>query len=499
MSSLKFATLGAIGLLFTTTVNGADCDGLAAMTIANAAVTAAAAVAASGNLPAYCQVKVTAKPVADSEIKIEIWLPAAADWNGKFVGTGNGGYSGAIGYGDMRNALQRGYATAGSNTGHDGGDLQFGAGHPEKIRDWAYRAIHVMTETARQVVRGYYGKAAAHAYFTGCSTGGHQALMEAQRYPTDYDGIVAGDPGNDRIRLNAGFLWSWLAANKDAASPLPASKLAMINRAVIDACDGLDGVKDGLLGDPRSCRFDPGTLLCKGADEPTCLTAPQVTAVRSIYEGARNPRTSQQIFPGWVRGSEAPGGRGGWSAYFVGQREPARVDFWRYWVFDNPQWDPRTFDFDRDVASADSKVGFIDANNPDLSAFQANKGKLLMYHGWADPVVPPEDGIQYYESAGKAMGGTAKIASFFRLFMVPGMGHCTGGPGPSEFDALGALDRWVTEGVAPQKIVASHSTNGAVDRTRPLCPHPQVARWTGSGSTDDAANFVCAAPERPVK
>jgi feruloyl esterase len=442
-------------------------------------------VPATGNLPAYCQVKMTVKPVADSEIQVEIWMPDAAAWNGKFVGTGNGGYSGALSYGDMRNALQHGYATAGSNTGHAGGDLKFGVSHPEKIKDWAYRAVHVMTEKAKQVMTTYYQRAATHAYFTGCSTGGHQALMEAQRYPTDYDGIVAGDPGNDRIRLNAGFLTSWLAANKDPANPFPASKLSLLNKAAIEACDGLDGIKDGILSEPQRCQFDPAVLACKSGDGADCLTAAQVTAVKAIYGGSR-------VFPGWERGSESFGGRGGWTGYFVGQPEPARTDFWRYWVFDNPQWDPRTFDGERDVAAAEAKVGFIDARNPDLKPFEANKGKIVMYHGWADPVVPPEDGIQYYESVGKAMGGTAKIVSFFRLFMVPGMGHCNGGPGPNSFDALGALDQWVSAGTAPQKIIASHSTGGAVDRTRPLCPYPQVAIWNGKGSSDDAANFVCA-------
>jgi feruloyl esterase len=396
----------------------------------------------------------------------------------------------------MRTALEKGYATAGSNTGHDGGDLKFGAGHPEKIADWGYRAVHVMTGIAKQVVGAYYGHAPAHSYFTGCSTGGHQALMEAQRFPADYDGIVAGDPGNDRIRLNVGFLWSWLAANRDAGNPLPAAKLPMLNRAVMEACDALDGIRDGIISTPQSCRFDPNTLLCKNGDADTCLTESQAAAVRSIYDGARNPRTGERLFPGWERGSESLGGRGGgWQAYFAGQAEPARTDFWRYWVFGNPQWDPRTFDFDRDVATAAKKVGFIDATNPDLSGFAAQKGKLVMYHGWADPVVPPEDGVQYYESVTGKMG-EPKTHSFFRLFMVPGMGHCGGGPGPNTFDALGAMDRWVTDGVAPEQIVASHATDGNVDRTRPLCPYPAVAKWNGKGRSDDAANFVCASGSR---
>ncbi|HEX3742912.1 MAG TPA: tannase/feruloyl esterase family alpha/beta hydrolase [Bryobacteraceae bacterium] len=460
---------------------GATCESLASLTLANTTLTAE-------NLSAYCRVAAVVKPVADSEIHVEIWLPPPQQWNGKFLGTGNGGYSSALSNAEMHAALQKGYATAGSNTGHEGGDLKFGAGHPEKIRDWAYRATHVMTATAKQVVGAYYDRAAAHAYFEGCSTGGHQALMEAQRYPADYDGIVAGDPGNNRIRLNAGFLWSWLAAQD-----LPAAKLPILNRAVVEACDAADGLKDGLISDPRRCRFDPGVLECKNGDGPQCLTAAQVEAARKVYEGAHDPRTGERIFAGWARGSEALGGRGGgWAAYFAGQPEPARPDFWRYWVFDNPEWNPRTFDFDRDIATADAKVGYIDANNPDLSAFQRDKGKLLLYHGWADPVVPPEDGIRYYESVEHAMGGTANVHSFFRLFMAPGMGHCGGGPGPNTFDALSALDQWVTGGVAPEMMIASHSTSGTVDRTRPLCAYPKVAQYNGTGSVDDAASFTCA-------
>jgi feruloyl esterase len=479
---MPFRGFLAMALVLAGAGHAATCESLGNATM----------VAASGRLPSYCRVTVFARPVADSEIRIEIWLPDAPKWNGKFVGTGNGGYSGEIGYGDMRAALQRGYATAGSNTGHDGGDLTFGDGHPEKIRDWAYRAVHVMTEAAKSAIRGYYGRSAAHAYFTGCSTGGHQALMEAQRYPRDYDGIVAGDPGNNRIRLNAGFLWSWLAANPEGAPALPNSKLPLVNRAVVEACDALDGVKDGLLEDPRVCPFDPGALLCKGADDGSCLTPSEVKSVRAIYEGARNPRTGARVFAGWARGSEALGGRGGgWGAYFVGRPEPARLEFWRLWVFEKPAWNPRQFDFDRDLATADRKIGFVDATSPDLRAFQRNKGKLLMYHGWADPVVPPEDGIAYYEGVARSMGGMDKIAAFFRLFLAPGMGHCGGGPGPNTFDTLGAIDTWVSEGKPPERLIASHATDGKVDRTRPLCPYPQVAHWNGWGSTDDAAQFSC--------
>ncbi len=502
MSSVPLLS-GFLALASCLALSAAEpCESLTSLTIPNVTVTSAISVAAGAplqgvgrgrgaslKLPAFCRVAAVSKPVTDSEIHFEVWLPAADAWNGKFEGTGNGGYSGALDFAAMQKALSEGYATAGSDTGHSGDDLKFAVGHPGKIDDWGWRAVHEMTEAAKLVVRAGYGKFAEHSYFTGCSTGGHQALMEAQRFPADYDGIVAGDPGNNRVRLNIGFLWSWLALYKDAASALPREKLATINHAAIASCDANDGVKDGLISEPLRCKFDPQELLCKGSDNDSCLTQPQVAAVRKIYEGAKNPRTGEQLFAGWVRGSEL-----GWAGYFVGHPEPARVDFWRYWVFGDPAWDPRSFDFDKDVAWADSAMAAINANNPDLKAFQARGGKLVMYSGWADPVVPPGDVVRYYEAA----RGSGATQSFFRLFMVPGMGHCNGGPGPSTFDALGALDSWVTGSVAPNKIIASHSTNGAVDRTRPLCPYPLVARWNGSGSTDDAKRFACVNPAIPV-
>jgi feruloyl esterase len=458
-----------------------SCEALGSSAIANTTLSAAMR-APAGALPAFCRVLAASKAAPDSEIHFEIWLPVAEAWNGKFLGTGNGGYSGALSYRQMEDALRRGYVTAGSDTGHSGADLAFGAGHPDKIDDWAWRAVHVMTETTRLVIRSYYGRPAAHSYFAGCSTGGQQALTEAQRFPGDYDGIVAGAPGINRVRLNVGFLWCWRVLH-DSGDPLPVPKLPMLNHAVVAACDALDGLEDGVIADPRRCRFDPAALQCKGADDGSCLTPAQVSAVRKIYDGARNPRTGQQIFPGWPRGSEAA-----WGGYFVGLREPARIDFWRYWVFHNPNWDPHSFDFDKDVGTADGKMATVASYDPDLSAFQKRGGKLLMYHGWADPVVPPENSINYYESVRRTVGETA---GFLRLFMVPGMSHCAGGPGPNTFDALGALDRWVEQGIAPEKIAASHSTNGKVDATRPLCPWPQQAHWNGSGRGDDAAQFVC--------
>ncbi|MDE3196037.1 MAG: tannase/feruloyl esterase family alpha/beta hydrolase [Acidobacteriota bacterium] len=421
----------------------------------------------------FCRVWLVSHPVADSEIHVEVWLPDPDRWNGKVLGTGNGGYSGALSYPAMRAALKLGYAVSGSDTGHAGGDLKFGEGHPEKIVDWGYRAVHVMAEAAALVVRNYYGRFASQSYFSGCSTGGHQALSEAQRFPEDYDGIVAGDPGNNRVRLNIGFLWSWQATHASGTA-FPASKLPLLSQSVIKACDRLDGVEDGILSDPRACHFDPGALLCKGADQPTCLTPGEVESVRKVYQGARNPRTGEQIYAGWERGSEA-----GWRGYFVGHPEPARLDFWKLWVFDNPGWNAGSFDYDRDVAYSERKMAATFANNPDLSAFERHGGKLIVYQGWADPVVPPDDTIRYYESVRKKIG-PAKTRSFARLFMVPGMGHCGGGPGPDTFDSLGALDAWVTKNEAPDQLLATHVTNGAVDLTRPICAYPAAARPRGA-------------------
>jgi len=475
------------------------CSSLINLFITNTTVTAADDVAAgsynpsgtpaSVNLPAFCRVRGVSRPASDSEIHFELWMPPRSAWNGKFQGTGNGGFSSAMSYSTMAKALNQGYATAGSDTGHEGGDLSFGVGHPEKINDWSYRAVHVMTDTAKLIIRDYYSRLPQYSYFNGCSTGGHQALSEAQRFPVDYDGIVAGDPGNNRIHLITGFLWSWEAVHKDTPRPLPAAKLPMIAKAVLAACDAIDGLADGIIDDPRRCKFDPGTLACKGDDGDNCLTAPQVESVRKIYGGAKNPRTGEQIFPGWARGTEAS-----WAPYFIDPAEARRNEFWRLWVFNDPNWDWRTFDFDRDLAYADTKMAAVNSNDPDLKPFKARNGKLVMYHGWADSDVPPEDGVRYYEAVEHSMGGPGQTTDFFRLFMVPGMGHCGGGAGPNTFDAVGALDQWVEQGKAPEKILAAHISNGVTDRTRPLCPYPQVAKWKGAGSIDDAANFACVNP-----
>jgi feruloyl esterase len=493
---------------------GTSCANLAALTIPTITIRSATAIAAGPftpaggttplTLPAFCRVEATARPTSDSDIRFEVWIPPSDAWNGKLEGVGNGGYSGAIGYTAMATGLRRGYAVVSTDTGHAGDDMKFGQGHPEKVIDWAYRSIHVMTDAAKLIVRNAQGRFAERAYFSGCSSGGHQALSEAQRYPEDYDGIIAGDPANNRIRQTFAFLYSWLSTHTADGKPIvTAAKLALLTKSAVEACDALDGLKDGVIDDPRRCHFDPGKLACKGADDATCLTQPQVEAAKKMYDGVKNPRTGEPIYTGWPRGSEAFGDNAiqSWRQYVVDPQEPMRVGFFRYFLFHDPNWDYRTIDIDRDLAYAEQKLPFMAAVDKDLTPFKKRGGKLLMYTGWADPVVPPQDTVAYYDGVAKAIGGLDKTREFYRFFLAPGMGHCSGGTGPNQFDMLSALEQWVEKGIAPERVVASHSTSGKIDRTRPLCVYPQVARWKGTGSTDEAANFSCVneAPATPVR
>jgi feruloyl esterase len=518
LTALVVASIPVAGQTMTPAAsNGTSCANLAALTIPGVTIRSATATAAGPfsptaagtpmTLPSFCRVEATARPTSDSEIKFEVWIPPAEAWNGKFEGVGNGGYSGAISYAAMASGLRRGYAVASTDTGHTGDDMKFGQGHPEKVIDWAYRSVHVMTDASKLIVRNAQGKFADHAYFVGCSSGGHQALTEAQRYPDDYDGIVAGDPANNRIRQTFAFLHSWIATHdKDGKPIIPQAKLALLTKAAVEACDGIDGVKDGIIDDPRRCQFDPAKLLCPSTgpgqapkDEATCLTAAQVEAAKKTYDGVKNPRTGEQIFTGWPRGSEGFGEAPGqsWRAYIMDPAEPMRVGFFRYFLFHDPNWDYRTIEWERDLAYAEQRVPFMASVDRDMSAFKKRGGKLLMYTGWADPVVPPQDTVAYYDAVVKMMGGLQSTREFFRFFLAPGMGHCSGGPGPNQFDHLSALEQWVEKGVAPDKMIASHSTNGKVDRTRPLCLYPQVARWKGTGSSDEAANIACVADPGP--
>ena len=468
-------------------------------------------------LPAYCRIEATVTTSADSRVNFEVWIPL--DWNGKIVVTGNGGYSNALNVRDMGHALSQRYAAVGGDTGHQTptpDDLLWGVDHPDRITDWGSRSIHAISGPARRIVEQVQGAKPRRAYFYGCSTGGHQAYAEIQHYPEDFDGVIAGAPGNNRIRLNAGFLWQFLANRQpgdNATAIIPAAKLPLITKAVIAACDANDGVTDGVVDDPRTCRFDPTTIACT-ANEADCLTPPQVAALRKMYQGPRNPRTGAQVYPGWPPGSEAltvsPQGSplSGWHQYWGGA-EPTRAAFWRHWVFRDPAWDWWSFDFDRHLATADERVGrMVDQINPDITAFKVRGGKAIVYQGWQDPVVNALDTIAYYEQVRVRQGSQHETDGFFRLFMVPGMGHCVGGTGATNFgnqnapapvldaehDLLSALDAWVDKGAAPSRLVASRVVNGATVRTRPLCAYPLKATYVGTGSTDDAASFVCRLP-----
>jgi feruloyl esterase len=482
-------------------VVGASCESLTSLSLPNMEVSLAQVVAAGGfssggapggfqDLPAFCRVAATLRPTSDSDIKIEVWMPVSG-WNGKFQAAGNGGWSGNIVYPAMGQALQRGYATSSTDTGHSGASGSFALGHPEKLIDFAYRSEHEMTVKAKAIIAAFYGAGPRLAYWVGCSSGGKQALKEAQMFPDDYDGIVAGAPANNWTHLMAAGLWVAQATLKDPASYIPPSKYPVIHKAALDACDALDGVKDGVIGNPAGCRFDPKVLECKSGDGPACLTAPQVEAARKIYSGVRNPRTGQEIYPGLEPGSELA-----WAAMAGGPKPFAIVDeHFKFVVFKDPNWDFRTLNFDSDVALADKlDNGVINATNPDLKKFTSHGGKLIQYHGWNDQLIAPRNSVNYYTSVSKAMGGAAKTAGAYRLFMAPGMNHCRGGDGPNSFDMVGAIEQWVERGQAPDQIIASHNTDGKVDRTRPLCPYPQVAKYKGTGSIDDAANFTCAAP-----
>ena len=489
-ASLKNATITSAHLVaagpFTAPAPAAPARGAGAGAAPAAPAVPAAPAAPALILPAHCKVAAVLTPSPDSHIEMEVWLPAET-WNGKFQAVGNGGWAGVISYGALATALQEGYATASNDTGHKGGNALFAIGHPEKLTDFAYRAVHEMTVQAKALVNVYYGRAPRFSYWNGCSTGGRQGLMSAQKYPADFDAIVAGAPANYQTHLHAWDLSVSIPVLKDPAAAVPPATLEMVNQAVIAACDGRDGVTDGLLNDPRACKFDVATLQCAAGQTGDCLSAPQVTALKRVYTNARTA-TGTTVFPGKDPGSEV-----GWGGVLAGQQAPP-VSIGSFQVaHNNANWDPRTFDLDRDLKAVDEKVGaIVNAVDPDLSAFKARGGKLLMYHGWNDTAISARNSINYYDSVQQKMGGSQD--DFMRLYMAPGMQHCGGGVGPNQANWMGALERWREGGVAPARIEAAHVTSNRVDMTRPLCPYPQVATYSGSGSTNDAASFACRQP-----
>jgi hypothetical protein len=532
-ASLVLSTLSLVLVISAAARSSAiaapNCEELGNLKVPNTTISVAQIVAAGTftppganapmkQLPEFCRVAGIIRPTADSEIQFEVWMPSSS-WNGKFEGIGNGGFAGSISYGGLAGALIRGYATASTDTGHTGTDAAWAVGHPEKTVDYGHRAVHEMTEKAKLVIATYFGSAPKRSYFSSCSNGGRQALMEAQRYPGDYDGIIAGAPANYFTQILTGFAWNLKATLSDPASYIASAKLKAIENAVLATCDALDGLKDGVVDSPDQCGFDPGTLLCKGPETDSCLTALQIAALKKIYGGPRNSK-GQSITAGFVPGGETGGG--GWSAWITGTGPNTGAQFFfatqafRNLVYNNPSWDVKDFDIDRDGKLAEEKVGpTLNAADPNLEPFRKRGGKLLLYHGWSDAALPPLNTITYLNSV-KARLGERQTNEFVRLFMVPGMQHCAGGPGFTSFganvtaeqsdpanDMTMALERWVETGVAPEQITGRKRVNveqqGVVTKTRPLCAYPKVARYKGAGSTDDAASFSCVVPDSKKK
>jgi feruloyl esterase len=472
--------------------SAASCEGLASLKLTDTAITAAEAHPAGSikqpqgrDLPGFCRVAATLTPTKDSDIKIELWLPLDG-WNRKLQAVGNGGWNGTMPYGAMAAALRRGYAAAGTDTGHAGGGGPW-MQNREKLIDFGYRSVHEMAVKAKAIVDAFYGAAPRYSYFTGCSGGGRQALMEAQRYPDDFDGIVAGSPSLNATGRAAFSMRVAQDLRREPASYIPATKYPAIHKAVVDACDATDGLADGVIDNPTRCTFDPHVLLCKGPDADSCLTAAQVAAARSMYQPLIDAKTREEIAPGLSYGSEL-----GWATFGGPQPFATGAEMFRFLVFNDPDWDYRTLNFDTHMALVRKlEAGAINATGPDLGTFFASGGKLIQYHGWADPQIQPLSSVDYYDRVLKKIGGAPTVRDHYRLFMVPGMAHCGGGEGTSAFDMVAALEQWVEQQRAPDSIPASRVVDGSVNRTRPLCPYPQQAAYKGSGDINDAATFVC--------
>jgi feruloyl esterase len=500
LAGITFFCIGILNSL-PAAAQSMSCEGLSSINLPDTRITSAIA---TNNIPdskvpagtpsspvqvskPFCRVE----GILEKEVRFEIWLPQQG-WNGKYLGQGMGGYAGYIpgAYRSMANALVRGYATATTDTGHQGSsnESKWALGNPERVLNFGHRAHHLLAQAAKKIIAAYYGASPGQSYFTGCSGGGRQALAEAQHYPQDYDGIIAGASGAAFTRMVANLRWVSELNAKDAPGRLSARKAALIANAATAYCDPKDGLKDGLIDNPLRCDFDMSALLCPaGKNDDTCLTAAQVETAKKVYSPMRNS-AGQEIYPGLMLGtllniSEAEGG--------LNRHTAMSADFYKYFVYGDPDWDYLSSNIDKDVSAADAKVApIVDVTDPNLKPFKEHGSKLIMYHGLADNVVSPISSVNYYKKVQEVVG-EKEIDDFLRIFLAPGMYHCGGGPGPNEFDMLTAIEDWVEKGKAPERVIASHKTEGEVDRTRPLCPYPQTASYKGSGSTDDAANFVC--------
>jgi feruloyl esterase len=542
------AIAAAVALLASPAHAQMNCNELTNLSIRNGSITAAAPVSTGDAVPSglggtvtapvdFCRVQITLTPVDGSTIQMEVWLPTPDAWDGRFEGTGDGGFSGAIYTPSLAAAVARGDATANSDQGHMGGvaDASFIVGHPQSFVDFGYRATHLMTVTGKLVTKAYFGKSQDYAYFTGCSSGGRQALKEAQMYPDDYNGILAGDPANNWVNLNVDQVYEVQVNEADPAGTISPEDFTLINQAVLAQCGALDGVQDpGFVANPALCHFDPSVLQCAGGQTTDCLTEKQVQTVLAVYKGPTDGRTGQSLFPGFEPGSETL-----WGAITptgtVGGFAIAD-SYFQYFVFGDPNWDYLTLNYTTDLTAAEQQDhGVVGAQNSNLVRFTGNGGKLIQYHGWADTTIASGSSTNYYTRVAMGRAGNTpeqrinaiatpvsqgqleRLYEYYRLFMVPGMAHCLGGPGPNTFgqpfaqtvpvgdaqhDIITALEQWVEKGVAPEQIIATKYVNDipsqGVAFSRPLCPYPMTAHYSGSGDQTNAASFNCVeGPQQP--
>ena len=509
MKRILAAGLALLGAgIATDAAAQADCGALAGLRIENVNLLSAALVPAKDGLPEHCRVLGYVRPAVNFEVR----LPAQG-WNGKFYMAGCGGFCGTLdsdrpGFVNaMNHGLKRGYAAAATDSGHWGAsvvDARWAWNNRLAEIDWGWRGVAETTRAAKEILKAYYGQPQQKAYFAGCSTGGRQANMAAWKFPNDFDGIVSGSPALDYPGLVATF-FAWVVqanAGPDGKDVLNKAKVSLIQKKAVEACDAKDGVTDGLIDDPRACDFRPAALQCAAGDQPDCLTRDEATVVEKWYAGARNGK-GEQLYPGGVPvGSEAF-----WPLWLTGMEKGGgrllpvfAADFLRYMAFaEDPgeSYTPAQFDFDKDPQRLAPMQAIYNSDNPDLSKFRERGGKLLMYHGWADPLVTPQKTVDYYEAVETKMGGRAATQDFLRLFMIPGFDHCglQAGPGIDQhgLDPLTALETWVEKGEAPQSLLATkRDKDGKTLWTRPLCPYPQRATYNGSGDRSDAASFACA-------
>ena len=451
----------------------------------------------------FCRINAVSKPSSDSNIGIEVWLPDPSNWNGRFLAVGNPGFIGSIASGGIARNMEKGYVSAGTDTGHVDEGFEWAIGHPEKWADWGHRAVHEMAVVTKTLAKVYYGKPINYSYWNSCHNGGNQGLNEAQRYPDDFDGIIAEDPAFNITHLQPGTLYvSWLALKDGVGGPgyVPVEKLKTINKAVLDTCDKYDGLVDELIEDPTICDFDPASIQCKDNDLLTCLTAGQVDTVRKIYDGAKfNDGTP--IYSGFERGSELT-----WSLMIEKEPFSVNLNYFKGIVFEDPDWDFKTFDVDRDTRLGIKKASaVVDGNNPDLKPFKDAGGKLMIIASWNSTGLFPRELVKFYGSVEKALGGYKDTQDFVRLFTVPGSSGCPAMSNPEGFKTFDALVDWVENGKAPERIIYPHTKGGGmmgmgakpeVYRTRPVCPYPKQARYKGTGDVNDAANFECVDPKK---